>query len=353
MSNSGELRGITVGSGHFAQVQLDAWRSVKGATIVGVVSADDLRHVARIADDYGVGFSGQDLGDAVAHLFPDFIDICTPPESHGELIRAGAEMGIPVLCQKPLAPTLKESIELVEYCRLRGVALAVNENWRWQPWYREMRRLIDSGAIGTVHHLMLIMRPGDGWGPRPYPEQPYFASLDPFLILETGIHYFDTVRYLMGDIERVWCHTRTVNPVVRGEDAAVVVMQLASGATAVYDADRAAIAESERSRAYGWALLEGNIGSLRLDPNGGLWMTQRGARESPHEYVQSSGWMGGAAVAAQQHFVDCLRSGESSETSGSNYIRTMAAVSACYKSATSGNAVSIAEILSAASAGVD
>jgi predicted dehydrogenase len=341
----GELRGLTVGAGHFARIQLSAWRDVHGARIAGLVSKGDPADVAEVARSAGVPFSGADALQAIEQTSPDFLDICTPPGTHGHYVRLAADLGIPVLCQKPLAPTLEESAALIAYCRDRGIPLFVNENWRWQPWYREIRALIGTGAIGEPYHARMVMRPGDGWGNVPYPEQPYFARMPRLLLAETGTHYIDTSRFLFGDISHVWCTTRTINPAVRGEDYAIAVLTTTNGVTVVYDANRTTYVTVTRSPAYGRMTVEGTEGSIRMDENGSLWLTRRGACEEAHRYTIPSGWKGGSAVAAQQHFVNCLRGTEKPETPAEDYLRSMAAVEACYRSAAHRHTVAVEETL--------
>ena len=338
-------RGLTVGSGHFAPIQLEAWRAVRDASIVGLVSQDEPARVAGVANAAGIDHHGVDFDDAIAALRPDFVDICTPPGSHGAYVRRAADCGLPILCQKPIAPTLEESAELVDYCAERGVPLLVNENWRWQPWYREIHSLLTDGRIGAAFHARIVMRPGDGWGMYPYPEQPYFKTMERFLLVETAIHYFDTVDFLFGPIRDVWCRTGTINPVVRGEDLVVAVLGLESGASVLYDANRVACTATVRSSAYGTMVVEGPLGTIRLDDDGTIWLQDRDGLERRHAYRMPPGWKGGAAVAAQQHFVDCLNGEAIPETSGASYLRAMAVVEACYRSARDERKVSVAELL--------
>ena len=53
----------------------------------------------------------------------------------------------------------------------------VHENFRWQPWYREIKRLQTANAIGHFWHLLFVTRTGDGWGERAYLDrQPFFRD---------------------------------------------------------------------------------------------------------------------------------------------------------------------------------
>lgn len=330
--NNTPLIGIIVGAGHFAEIQMEAWASVKGARIAAVVSLT-VENARQLADRYDIPGYG-DWETALAEVRPDFIDVCTPPDSHFRYVKLAADAGLPVLCQKPLAPTEEEGAALVRYCADRGVPLMINENWRWQAWYREMKRMIEAGMLGTVYTAYFAMRPGDGWGAEPYPVQPYFRQMRNFLLYETGVHWIDTFRFLFGEIESLYCRTRRVNPIIAGEDLAVVHFNFHSGVVAIYDANRTTYMEQVRTPAYGIMTLEGTEGKLRLTDEGRIFYTPREGTEQEHRYSISSGWKGGSAIATQQHFIDVLLGRTAAfESAGEAYLRTVRAVFACYESA--------------------
>lgn len=330
------LRGIIIGSGHFAQIQMDAWAHVKGGEIVAIVSKD-VEGANKLAMEHQIPFSGADtdIYSLIEKLNPDFLDICTPPATHFQYAKIAADYGIPVLCQKPVAPSQEESEQLVSYCRDKGVPIMINENWRWQGWYREIRRIIDSGQLGRLFRVYFSMRPGDGFGQSPYPMQPYFKDMEKFLLYETGVHWVDTFRYLFGEIESVYCQTNTWNPLIKGEDAAIVLFNFVNGMTGIYDANRVVYTEEVRPPTYGWMNVEGEFGNLRLAEDGRIFITLRGATEQEHVYEIPEGWKGGSVISTHQHFIDGLLSGDRDyfETEGEKYMISQRIVYACYQSA--------------------
>jgi predicted dehydrogenase len=216
----------------------------------------------------------------------------------------------------------------------------VHENFRFQPWYREIKSLLEGGAIGTkLHTISFRNRAGDGWGDDAYlSRQPYFRAMQRLLIFEAGIHTIDTFRFLAGEINRVWCVTRKLNPVIAGEDAAVGVFEFASGAIGLYDANRFNESTAVNQRyTFGEMLVEANAGSIRLYDDGRLTIQHLGEPEQVHSYPRSQHGFGGDAVlATQRHFVERLKSGEMFETDGPNYLRSIAVQEAAYRSAVSG-----------------
>src|SRR5206468_6122805 len=77
-----------------------------------------------------------------------FLDIITDALSHGRFVRMAAERGIPVICQKPMAPSLAEAEEMVRLCRENGVPFYIHENWRWQKQIREFKKRSEERRVG-------------------------------------------------------------------------------------------------------------------------------------------------------------------------------------------------------------
>jgi D-apiose dehydrogenase len=327
------LRGLFCGAGHFAKIQLTAWQSIPDARIVAVYNRT-LERARALQAEFGLDQVSDDYETLLDTVRPDFVDICTAVETHLPLARAAARRGLPVLCQKPLAPRIEDAEELVRVCRQHGIRAMANDNWRWQAWYREAHRLIATGAVGSPQHARFVLRPGDGWGDAPYPLQPYFRAMERFVLLEVGGHYFDTMRFLFGEITRLHCVTRRRNPLIRGEDAAIVLLEFAHGMTALFDADRTACVAAVRPPVNGHVVIEGSEGTLRIAEDGAIYRLARNrAVEEPHAYEIPPGYRGGSVIAAQRHFIECLRSGAAFETDVSSYLAIERLVEASYRSA--------------------
>lgn len=306
-----------------------------GLSIAAVADSDTTR-ARSFAEQWGIGGSYASVEDAIAAERPDFIDIATRPESHFELTRIAADRGVAVICQKPMAPTLEECLAMVEYCERSRVRLIIHENWRWQPWYRETRRLLDAGAIGKPYYLGFTIRTGDGRGDTPYAVQPYFRSMERLLVYESLVHYLDTMRYLAGEFEELYCRLGRVNPAIAGEDWALIAARMASGTEGVVDANRFS-GPGAPELAFGTMRLEGSEGMLRMDTLGNLFLTRYGETERAHVYEKPvSGYRGDSVLAVQSHAIECLRSDRPAESEGRDYLKTVEAVEACYRSAASG-----------------
>lgn len=340
------LRVGVVGAGYFAQFHYDAWARLPGAELVGLADPDRAKADATAArfDVPAVHDSAEALLDAAA---PDLLDIVTPPPSHAALAAAAAARGIAVVCQKPLAPTLAEARALVEGAEAAGVPLIVHENFRFQPWYRHARTLIDAGRLGTPHALAFRLRPGDGQGARAYLDrQPYFQTMARFLIHETGVHVVDVFRFLFGEIVAVSARLKRLNPAIAGEDAGYVIFEFASGAGGLFDANRLNDHSAEDRRlTMGEMHAEGSEGVLRLDGDGGLWWKPHGQAERPEPYAwDRRGFAGDCVHALNAHVLAHLRAGAPAENTGRAYLRNMEIVEAIYRAHDEGRRVEMAEI---------
>jgi predicted dehydrogenase len=327
--------GALAGAGFFAQFHADAWARIPGARLRAVADPD-LERARAFAAKWGIPKAYARVDQMLDREKPAFLDIATRPETHRELAAQAASRGVHVLCQKPLAPDWAESAAIVEDCRAAKVRLLVHENWRWQPWYREIRRLLDDGSLGRAFHTVFTMRTGDGRGPEPYPVQPYFRKMPRFLLQETGVHFLDTWRFLLGEIRSVSCRLERLNPLIEGEDYALVQADFEGGAHGIFDANRLT-GPVPAPTAMATFRLETDRAVLLMDAEGGITIADPGGPARVHEYARpTTGYKGDSVLATCRHQIECLVSGKPGESEGAAYLKTVAAVEACYRSARSG-----------------
>jgi D-apiose dehydrogenase len=329
------LRGVIVGAGFFAKFHAEAWKRIENADLVAVADSAPGR-AAAFAAEFGIPRSYTDAASMLQTEQADFADIVTRPESHRELTDLASRHCRAVICQKPMAPTWEECEAMVQSCAERGARLMIHENWRWQPWYREARRLLAEERLGRIFHVGFRMRTGDGRGPAPYRHQPYFREMERLLLYETAVHFLDTFRFLAGDIESIFCRTSRINPAIRGEDYALVQVSFSSGAKGLIDANRIS-GTFPPEVAFGEFRIEGERGMIRIAPDGNLFVTEYGKGETIHPLdTPAQGYKGDSVAALQRHFARCLLSGEGFESEGAEYLKTVGAVDACYRSAQTG-----------------
>lgn len=345
------LRGAVVGAGYFSHFHYDAWGRIDQATLIACCDLDPQK-ANEVAARYKIEHAFAEVDamlaspDIAGESGLDFIDIVTGPATHRDLIdrvlsNITLHPNLTIICQKPLAPTFEESVELVRICRQAGVRLIVHENFRFQPWYREIRELIDSGVTGTkLHTISLRYRAGDGWGKDAYlNRQAYFRTMPRMLMFETGVHAVDTFRYLTGEVSRTFAHLRRLNPVIIGEDTATVLFEFEHGGMGLYDGNRYNESTVEDSRyTFGELLMEMDGGSIRSDLDGRVTVQPLGKPIVEHIYSPSRhGFAGDCVFAAQCHFTEVLLDPTlACETEGEAYLKTLAVQEAIYLSAETG-----------------
>ena len=341
------LRVAAVGAGYFSQFQYLGWSNMARdgqVEVVGLANRD-LAKAKDLAKRFDVAQVFGNIEELLDKTKPDLVDIITSPPTHRDFVRAAAERGIAAICQKPFGVDYADAAAITEMAEAAGVPLIVHENFRWEPWYREARRLIDQGTLGTPHAIAFRLRPGDGQGASAYLDrQPYFQTMARLLVVETGIHWIDTFRFLMGEVRAVTARLRRVNPVVAGEDAGYVVFEFASGAAGLFDGNRCNdhVAANPR-RTMGECWLEGSLGVLRLDGDARLFFKRHHGEEREIDYDRGPDdtFGGGACEWLQRHVVAHLRQGARIENTARDYLVNLKVQEAVYRSHADGRRIEL------------
>ncbi|MBZ9771709.1 Gfo/Idh/MocA family protein [Mesorhizobium sp. CO1-1-8] len=341
-----ELRGAVIGCGFFAVNQMHAWRDIAGASIVAICDRDPER-LEIVGDQFGVAKRYTDAAELFAGESLDFVDIATTAPSHRPLVEMAAAHRVPVICQKPFAPTLADAKAMVRACAEAGVPLMVHENFRWQSPIQAVRAVLNSGEIGTPFFGRISFRSAYDV----FSGQPYLATGKRFIIEDLGIHILDIARFLLGDVSVITTRTVRINPGISGEDVATMLMDHNSGATSVVDCSYATKLATEP---FPETLIEidGSDGTIRLAQGYRLTVTGKSGTavtdvsppllpwaSRPWHNIQES------VVAIQQHWVDCLVKGVQPATSGADNLKTFALVEAAYAGAASRQPVQLDALL--------
>ena len=333
------IRVVTIGAGYFSQFHHAAWAAEPRVHLAAVCDSDRAKAEA-FAEKYGIAAIYTDPAEMLAAEAPDLVDIITPPQTHKALIALTISQRIPTICQKAFCRSQEEAREAVALAAAAETMLVVHENFRFSPWYREIRRLIEDGAIGTVYQASFRLRPGDGQGPAAYLDrQPYFQSMERFLVHETAIHFIDTFRYLLGEPESVYADLQRLNPAIAGEDAGHILFRFPGGVRAHFDGNRLSDhAAANRRFTMGELIVDGSAGTLTLDGDGGLTLRRFGENEArPLAYgLSREGFAGGAVAALQSHVLDHILAGAPLENTAEAYLRNLEIEESVYRSAAEG-----------------
>lgn len=332
MSN---LRGGLIGCGFFARNHLHAWHEVAGAEIAAVCDLDPAR-AERYAREFRVPRAYSDPAAMLREEGLDFVDVVTQPATHRPLVELAAQHGVHVICQKPMAPSLEEARAMVETCRAAEVRMMVHENFRWQTPMRALKA--EAERLGPLHFGRIFWRTAFDI----YKDQPYLATDERFVIADLGVHLLDMARFYMGEVEQVYCQTQRINPQIRGEDVATILLKMRSGGTCLVELSYASRREEELFpqtlvdlEAWGSSVSVGPDFCLTVVSESGVIRRDAGPGRFPWSTpllaaIQES------VVQIQQHWADCLHHGRETETSGEDNLRTLELVYAAYRSAETG-----------------
>jgi predicted dehydrogenase len=330
-TNTKPLKVALAGAGMISWYHLVAWRKLGERVRVVAVCDPDADKAARRAEEFSIPKAYRDADAMFAGGAIDALDVASPRQTHAAWVAAAADRGIDMLCQKPMTPTLAESEALVR--RVEGKSrLMAHENWRFRPWYRELKRWIAAGELGEVLLArMSIITSGmmpDASGRRPsFERQPFMQHEERLMIAELLIHHLDVMRFLCGDLNVVAARAARTIPDVAGETMAAIFLQTVSGApievTGTMAApgypprppDRLEVVGSKASATF-------ENSELRL----------LGDQPRSQTYDRDHGYqVSFDGVIA--HFVDCLETGAPFETGPADNLKTLRLVEDAYRAA--------------------
>jgi D-apiose dehydrogenase len=340
------LRGVLIGCGFFAVNQMHGWRDAKGADIVAICDTNPIR-LAAVGDQFDIAARYADAQTMLERERPDFVDIATTVPSHRALVELAASLKIPVICQKPFAKTIADAKAMVAACAAAHVPLMVHENFRWQSAITNVKQVIMQNEIGKPFWGRISFRSAYDV----FSSQPYLAEGERFIVEDLGIHALDVARYLLGNAHDVSARITRINPNIKGEDVATILLSHGDGVASIVDCS---YATKHVIEAFPETLIEidGDRGSLQLSK--GYQLTVTGPKGTRHEDVSppllpwaSKPWhnIQESVALIQQHWVDCFLASREPETSGRDNLQTLVLVEAVYESAKTGKTISVSDIL--------
>ena len=187
-----------------------AYAACPDTALVAVCDANPDR-VARCGQRWHVAAQYHDADRLLAEQRPDLVSICTPDDTHYDLVRAAITApGVrAVLAEKPLALTVDQAIDLAGLAQKNDILLAVNYSRRYADSHIRIQELLRAGGIGQVQTVNGFYTKG---------------------VLHNGTHWFDLARLLVGEVGRVW--GVDVRKDGRPDPTLDVFLELQCGATA-------------------------------------------------------------------------------------------------------------------------
>jgi myo-inositol 2-dehydrogenase/D-chiro-inositol 1-dehydrogenase len=331
------VRFALLGAGRIGKAHARAVSANPDAALVAVTDALP-ESAEALAAQYGAEVRTLDAIEAAADI--DAVLICTPTDTHAELIQRFARAGKGIFCEKPVDLSLSRVQETLKVVRETRATLMVGFNRRFDPHFRALRAAIDDGRIGKVEMVQITSR-DPGAPPVSYIER------SGGLFRDMTIHDFDMGRWLLGEEVTAVVATGSVltDPAIgkAGDiDSANVILTTASG--------RQCVISNSRRATYGY--------DQRIEVLG-----EKGAvfAENTHETTVQVATAEGfarppilnffmeryaAAYAAEiAAFIDALIQGTEPPTTGEDGLMALALADAAAKSLAEGRVVRLSEIL--------
>lgn len=222
-----------VGCGRVSKNHLESIDRIDGLRLVAV--CDSVGERAREAGErWGVPFFTSykemlDRSDA------DIVTVCTPSGMHSEQASLAARAGMHVVCEKPMAISLKAADAMVKACDDAGVEFFVVKQNRLNATIQLLRSAINKGRFGRLYMANATVR----WT-RPqqyYDLAPWRGTweFDGGAIMNQASHYVDLIQWFMGPVDRVMAQTATLARQIEAEDSGAAILKFRSGALGVLE----------------------------------------------------------------------------------------------------------------------
>ena len=334
-----------IGCGFFAQNHLHAWRDIDGVDVVALCDNNQSKLV-ETGKEFKIERQFADAIDLFDYGEFDIVDIATTAPSHRSLVEMAAQKNKHIICQKPFAENIKDARTMVRTVEATGKTLMVHENFRWQSAVRAVIDELRKGTIGEPFFGRVSFRSGFDV----FSGQPYLAEGERFIIEDLGIHILDIARALFGDVARISATKCRINPSIRGEDVATMLLEHKSGASCIVDCSYATRRQIETFPET-TIEVDGDKGTISLDLGYKMTVQANGQSNTrdlsppllpwaskPWHNIQES------VRIIQKHFINCLREGCEPETSAYDNLQTISLVEAAYLSASKHRTIEMVEI---------
>ena len=340
-------RAVLAGCGSMARGWVKALREepdlIGRVDLVGLVDIDP-KAAEALRDAFSLSdiALGTDLATVLAATRPDLLFDVVIPAARADVVATGLRHGCHVLSEKPMATTMQDARDLVQRAAETGKSHAVMQNRRYNKGVRRIRRLVESGALGTLTAIHADFFVGAHFGG-------FREQMQNVLLVDMAIHTFDAARFMSGKLPlAVYCHeTNPVGSWNAHGAAATAIFEMGDGVTFTYRGSW--VAEGGRTSWDSAWRITGTKGTLLWDGedqfaanviagDDGFFRPLATLDVPPPD--DDSQTRGHASVIAA--FLTALESNRPPETVGSDNIKSLAMVFAAIESAKSRSRVEIA-----------
>jgi myo-inositol 2-dehydrogenase/D-chiro-inositol 1-dehydrogenase len=326
-----------LGAGRIGKVHAKAVTGDAQAKLVAVADAFPAAAQA-IADQYGCDVRTIEAIETAKDI--DAVVICTPTDTHADLIERFVKAGKAVFCEKPIDLSLARVKSCLQVVRANKGTLMVGFNRRFDPHFRAVRAEIDKGTIGDVEMVVITSR-DPGAPPVDY------IKRSGGIFRDMTIHDFDMARFLLGEevTEVVATAAVLVDPAIgkAGDfDSVQVLLKSASG--------KQAMISNSRRATYGYDQrieVHGSDGLVSAENQRPVSIEVAGAkgytRPALHDFFMTRYTEAYAAEIAA--FINAVAGKGKAEPSGEDGLIALALADAAVKSVAEGRVVKVSEVM--------
>lgn len=228
-TDSGKTRIAVAGAGYIGQAHMGVAQTSAGCTLSAIV--DPAPAAVAIAEKAGVPLY-RTLDELLAKDRPDGIVLATPNQLHVEHARICLAAGVPMLLEKPIAPTVEEAQALVDETERSGVKVLIGHHRAHSPIMARARQVIEEGRLGKLVAVMgsaVFFKPDEYYASAPWRREPGAGP-----ILLNMIHEVHNLRMLCGDIVAVQAFASHATRGFPVEDTVAINLRFASGALGTF-----------------------------------------------------------------------------------------------------------------------
>jgi predicted dehydrogenase len=339
-----KYRYALIGCGFFAQNHLHAWSQNPDVELVATCDVDFEK--AKLATANFGGKAYQSAEELFANEDLDFVDIATTPPTHKYMVELAAKHGVAAICQKPLAWDMADAKSMVKAMSDNGLPFMVHENFRFQTPMRKIKEIIDSGAIGRPFFGRISFRTAHDV----YSAQSWLVESERMIIVDVAVHLFDLARYFIGEPNTIFTSAHRVNPIIKGEDSATILMDMPDASCIV---DASYETKSDHSTyPQTFVNIEGTKGAITLSADYHLQVVSGTSVTNEVVVIPDHGWTSepwngiqDSVVNVNKHWIECLKTGRTPETSGEDTLKLLDITLGAYESAESGQVFNVGSLL--------
>ena len=243
----GRLRVAVVGGG-IGKQHLAAYRQLADLYEVVAFCDVDPGRAAAVAKDYGIGKTATALDDLLKSKRIDIVDLCTPPNLHVPQIKKVLAAGKHVICEKPVAGSLKEMDELAEAERASGKTISPIFQYRFGDGFRTLMHLKANNLLGRAFLATVETHWKRGAAYYAHPWRGRLATELGGCLVSHAIHAHDLFLTAFGPAKSLHGRTATRVNEIEVEDCAVLSLEMADGALAALSVTLGAECEHTRLR---------------------------------------------------------------------------------------------------------